>query len=73
MQLLLGWIAGALRPQRARLAGIAAQAFALLGTLVGVAMVFLGPGPQTRPDLVYHLAMVAALAAGLAAMSVVRG
>jgi hypothetical protein len=50
------------------LAAVLAQGFALLGTLVGILMVFLGPGPQTRPDLVYHFVMVAVLAAGLAAM-----
>jgi hypothetical protein len=66
--LLLGWLVGFARPKRARGAALAAQGLALLGTLVGLLMVFLGPGPQTGPDLVYHFVMVAVLAAGLVAM-----
>jgi hypothetical protein len=52
-------------PARTRLIGIAAQAFALLGTLVGVFTIAIGVGPRTVPDIAYHLAIVVALVCGL--------
>lgn len=55
-----------IRPASARAAGIAAQGFALLGTLVGILMVVIGPGPRTVPDVVYHIGIVIVLAWGLA-------
>ncbi len=45
--------------------GLAVQAFALLGTLVGVFTIVVGVGPRTVPDVVYHLAIVAVLVWGL--------
>lgn len=45
--------------------GIAAQAFALLGTLVGVFTIAVGIGPRTVPDIAYHVAIVAVLVWGL--------
>ena len=53
--------------QRAWARGVAvvAQAFALLGTLVGVFTIVIGVGPRTVPDLVYHAAMVVVLVWGL--------
>src|SRR3989442_5174199 len=48
-----------------RAAGLAAQAFALLWTLVGVFTIAVGVGPRTAPDIAYHLAIVAVLVAGL--------
>lgn len=63
--LLAGLAVASLRPARARAAGLAAQGFALLGTCVGLAMVAIGVGPQTVPDLVYHVAILLVLAAGL--------
>lgn len=47
------------------LAAIAAQGFALLGTLIGIVAIIAGPGPRTVPDAVYHAAMVALLVVGL--------
>lgn len=55
-----------LRPRWTRPLGLAAQAFALLGTLVGIAMIVIGVGPSTAADVVYHLAVVALLAGGIA-------
>ena len=52
-------------PVRTRLIGIVAQAFALLGTLVGVFTIAVGVGPRTVPDIAYHLAIVVALVCGL--------
>lgn len=63
--LLAGLAATWLWPARARLAAIAAQGFALLGTLIGIVTIIAGPGPRTVPDIVYHPVMVALLALGL--------
>lgn len=63
--LALSWIL----PARIRAIGLAAQGFALLGTVAGLAAIAGGVGPQTALDLVYHAIMVAALAAGLAALA----
>src|SRR5207245_5921694 len=45
--------------------GIAGQAFALLGTLVGAFTIAIGVGPRTVPDVVYHAAILFALSWGL--------
>jgi len=45
--------------------GIVVQAFALLGTLVGIFTIAVGVGPRTVPDVGYHLAISAVLIAGL--------
>jgi hypothetical protein len=52
-------------PARTRGIGIAVQAFALLGTLVGAYLSVIGIGPDTVPDVVFHFAMLIALIAGL--------
>jgi len=44
---------------------LAAQGFALLGTLVGLFTIIIGVGPRTVPDVVYHIAVLIVLAAGL--------
>jgi hypothetical protein len=49
----------------AKRAAIAAQAFALVGTLVGLFTIAIGIGPQTAPDIAYHVAIVVVLAWGL--------
>src|SRR5438105_15124038 len=53
-------------PAWTRRVGIVAQAFALLGTLVGAFTIAIGVGPRTVPDVVYHAAILLALAWGLA-------
>lgn len=55
------WIPGPW-PRRAALAGFT---FGLLGTLVGMFTIVIGVGPQSVADVVYHLALLAALAGGL--------
>lgn len=52
-------------PGRARPIGLAAQALALLGTLVGAFTIAVGVGPRTVPDIAYHVAILVALAWGL--------
>ena len=59
---MLTWI----RPASARAAGLAAQAFALLGTFVGIFTIIIGIGPRSVLDVVYHVAIVAVLVWGLA-------
>lgn len=59
--LSLTWI----RPAAVRTIGLAAQGFALLGTLVGIFTIIVGVGPRTVPDIVYHIAIVIVLAWGL--------
>lgn len=49
-----------------RRAAIGAQAFALLGTLVGLLTIAIGIGPRTLVDIVYHIGIVGVLIAGLA-------
>ncbi|MBW8724217.1 MAG: hypothetical protein JF625_03535 [Inquilinus limosus] len=60
-------------PSRTRVIGLTAQAFALLGTLAGIAAIAGGVGPRTTLDLAYHAAMVAVLAAGLFSFARARG
>jgi hypothetical protein len=59
--LALTWI----RPASLRRAGLAAQGFALLGTLVGVFTIIIGVGPRTTPDIAYHIGIVLILIWGL--------
>ena len=55
----------AMRPQWTRRAALAAQGFALVGTLVGIGTILAGIGPQGRYELVYHFSIVAVLAYGI--------
>jgi hypothetical protein len=66
LALVTGLVVSLLRPARTRVAGLSAQGFALLGTLVGILTMVVGVGPQSTPDLIYHLGMVALLGWGLA-------
>lgn len=63
--LLVGAAMTWIRPAWTRLAGLAAQGFALLGTLVGVFTIIVGVGPRTLPDIAYHLVIVVVLVWGL--------
>jgi hypothetical protein len=63
--LLVGAAVTWIRPAWTRMAGLAAQGFALLGTLVGVFTIIVGVGPRTVPDIAYHLAIVVVLIWGL--------
>jgi hypothetical protein len=59
--LAVTWIGGVW----VRRAGLGAQAFALLGTLIGLLTIALGVGPRTVPDVAYHILIVAVLTCGL--------
>jgi hypothetical protein len=56
-----------LQPRSARTYGLAAQALALVGTLVGIFTIAIGIGPQTVPDVAYHIGITAVLAFGVVA------
>ena len=62
---LLFGLALSLAGMRARAAGLAAQAFAFVGTLVGIFTIAIGVGPRTGPDIAYHAAIAAVLVVGL--------
>lgn len=63
--LFAGLMLSMVRQEWTRPVGMAAQGFALLGTLVGLFTIAIGVGPRTVPDLVYHAAIVAVLVWGL--------
>ena len=63
--LFLGLVLAAIRPASTRAIGLAAQGFALLGTLVGIFTIAIGIGPRTAPDLTFHVGMVIVLLFGL--------
>lgn len=63
--LFLGAVLSWVGPSLTRTLGIAVQAFALLGTLVGVSMIIVGVGPRTILDVVYHLGIVGLLLWGV--------
>jgi len=63
--LFVTWIASGIRPAWTRGMALAAQAFALIGSLIGLTLVVRGVGPSTVPDLVFHIGIVLVLAAGL--------
>jgi hypothetical protein len=54
-----------IRPQSTRKIGLAAQAFALFGTLVGLVTIAIGIGPRSAPDLAYHTSIILVLITGL--------
>lgn len=63
--LLIGLILSFITPALTFKTGLAVQAFALLGTLVGILTIVLGIGPQTLPDILYHVAIAAILFWGI--------
>jgi hypothetical protein len=63
--LLAGLVLTLIRPLSSRTIGLAVQAFALLGTFVGLFTIAIGVGPQTKPDILLHIALVTLLVSGL--------
>lgn len=66
LALLTGLVLSWIRPERSRDAGVGAQGFALIGTVIGVFTIIVGVGPRTAPDVVYHVVILAVLTTGLA-------
>jgi hypothetical protein len=63
--LVAGLAATTAAPASSRRLGLAAQAFALAGTLVGMFTIAIGVGPRTAVDVILHLVMVGLLVGGL--------
>jgi hypothetical protein len=63
--LLVGLAITSIRPAWTRRVGVGGQGFALLGTFVGMAMIAIGVGPRTIPDVVFHAGLVVLLVSGL--------
>lgn len=63
--LIIGLIVSFTMPAQTRIVGLVAQGFALLGTLAGLTFIAVGIGPQTTPDVVYHIGIVLVLILGL--------
>ena len=61
ISLALTWI----WPNQTWLIGLIVQAFATLGTLVGVYTIIVGFGPRGAADLVFHIAILVVLGWGL--------
>lgn len=57
------------RPSSSRTIGLAAQGFALLGTVVGLFTIAVGIGPRTALDLILHAIMIALLVTGCVIVS----
>lgn len=65
--LALGLLALLIWPARGPIIALAAQGFALLGTLVGAFTIAIGVGPQTRGDAAFHVVLLLVLLAGMLA------
>jgi hypothetical protein len=63
--LLAGLVTSVAAPDSSRTAALAVQAFALLGTFVGLFTIAIGVGPRTPFDFVLHAGFVATLITGL--------
>ncbi len=63
--LLVGLGVTVVTAQASRAVGLAAQAFALLGTLVGILTIAIGVGPRSALDIAFHVGFVVALITGL--------
>ena len=64
--LALGLLLILMHPRSTRTVGSAVQAFALLGTLVGIFTMVVGVGPQSRLDVALHVMFVMLLIVGMA-------
>jgi len=63
--LLIGFGLSWIWPAQTRLIGLLAQAFATLGTMVGLFTIAVGVGPRSVGDIAFHLAILAVLGWGL--------
>jgi hypothetical protein len=62
--LLIGLIITFVKPSLMRKAGLAVQGFALLVTLIGLFTIIIGVGPQSLPDLIFHICIIFLLTCG---------
>lgn len=64
--LILGLALTFIGPAWARWGGLVATALALAGASIGLYVALRGLGPNTVPDIVYHVALIALLLVGIA-------
>jgi hypothetical protein len=63
--LLVGLMLTIASPTRTRTISLAVQGFALLGTFVGVFTILIGVGPQSLPDIIFHVSIIGLLLWGI--------
>jgi hypothetical protein len=63
--LLAGVIVASFGPVWARRAGLAAQGFALAGTVIGIVTIAIGIGPRSLADVIYHVIILCVLIYGV--------
>lgn len=63
--LLVGLVMTRFRPRSIFSIAVVVQSFALVVTLIGAWTIFIGVGPQTIPDIVYHVIILVVLVTGL--------
>ena len=63
--LFAGLVITVAAPSHTRRAALLAQAFGLVGTLVGLFTIIIGIGPQTAVDIAIHATMLALLLGGI--------
>ena len=56
-------------PAKTRAISFTVQGFALLGTLVGIFTIIIGIGPQSLPDILFHICIIGLLVWGILATS----
>ena len=66
--LFSGLVIGFIYPASSNAAGLTVQAFALLGTLVGLFTMLIGVGPRSVPDYIFHITIIILLVFGLIIM-----
>ena len=63
--ILGGLIITVIKDHLTRTTSLAVQAFALLGTMIGIFTIIIGVGPNTTTDIIIHTMMVTLLVSGL--------
>ena len=63
--LIVGLAVAITLPRWTRAAALAAQGFALAGSMIGLYLAIRGVGPNSIPDMVFHVAIVGFLVWGL--------
>ncbi len=71
--LLVGLAMTWVRPKSMFSVSAIVQAFALVGSLIGLWTIIVGIGPRTIPDIVYHVAIIIVLVGGIVVAWHARG
>lgn len=70
--LMVGLLLTIASPMRTRTVSLVVQGFALLGTLVGVFTIIIGVGPQSLPDIIFHVSIIGLLLWGIITATRIR-